>query len=200
MRQVQSSNSVYLIQPPETHRQNEELPLAETTVRAIAQCASTLELIPVSTAGVSLRQILPIYSSPLADRSTEIEMTVESSAKEKTSKQNAFDNTPLSPCQFNEAWVEVCAFELDSQAWIPSASSLKGVWNSIISAATAKSINLAERFLVLDLADMVHEDGFPHPLLDAVIARNRIDGGDLTTNCMRTPYCTTRRATLLTSN
>lgn len=182
VRQVQSSNSVYLIQPPETSHQNEELPLAKAAVRAIAQCASTLELIPASAAGVSLRQILPIYSSPLADPRAEVETAVESGANEKISKQSALENVPLSPYQFNEAWVEDCAFELDGQAWIPSANSLKGVWNSIITAATAKSINLARRFPVLDLADMVEEDGFPHALLGAVIEKNRLHGGDLTTD------------------
>lgn len=170
------------------------------TVRAIAQCASALELIPASTAGVSLRQILPIYSSSLAGPSAEIETAVEPRAKEKISKQNTLDNIPLSPCQFNEAWVDVCAFELDGQAWIPSASSLKGVWNSIISAATAKSINLAGRFLVLDLADMVEEDGSPHALLNAVIERNRMDGDHLMPGCVQIPHYTTRRAALLMSN
>lgn len=153
-------------------------------MRAISQCVSTLELIPASTAGVSLRQILPIYSSPLADPGAEFQTTLESGAKEKISRQNALENVPLSPCQFNEAWVEVCAFELDGQAWIPSVSALKGVWNSIISAATTRSINLAGRFLVLDLVDMVEEDGFPHALLDSVIGRNCMDCGDRMTDCV----------------
>lgn len=177
-----------MIQPPEISHQNEELPLAKAAVRAIAQCASTLELIPASTAGVSLRQILPIYSSTLADPRAEVETSVESGANEKISKQSALENVPLSPYQFNEAWVEVCAFELDGQAWIPSANSLKGVWNSIITAATAKSINLAGRFPVLDLADMVEEDGFPHALLSAVIEKIRLHGEDLTTDCVQNPF------------
>lgn len=176
---------MYLIQPRETHRQNEELQLAETAVRAIAQCASTLELIPASTAGVSLRQILPMYNSPLADPGAEVETVVESGAKERPSKQEALENVPLSPRQFHEAWVEICAFELDGQAWIPSASSLKGVWSSIMTAATTKSVNLGGKFLVLDIADVVEEDGFPRALFDAVIERNRMDGEDLMTDCVQ---------------
>lgn len=186
VRQVQSSNSVYLIQPPETLRQDERLPSAKAAVRAVAQCASTLELIPASTTEVSLRQILPIYSGPLVDPRAEIETIVESRGKNIIGKQDALENIPLSPYQFNEAWVDVCAFELDGQAWIPSANLLKGVWNSIICAATVKNINLAGKFLVLDLADMVEEDGFPHALLDAVIEKNSIDGEDLMTDCVQT--------------
>ena len=164
-------------------------------MRAIAQCASTLELIPTSTAGVSLRQILPIYRGSVADPGAEAQKIEESDINEKISKQNVLENVPLSPRQFHQAWVEVCAFEIDGKAWIPSAHSLKGVWNSIISAATAKSIDLAGRFLVVDLADMVEEDGFPHALFDAVIERNRID--EDMTDCVQTPLLHYQKSSII---
>ena len=164
-------------------------------MRAIAQCTSTLELVPASTAGVSLRQILPIYRSSVADPEAEVHKIKNSDRKEKISKQNVLENIPLSPRQFDEAWVEVCAFEIDGKAWIPSANSLKGVWNSIISAATAKSIDLARKFLVADLADMVEGDGFPPALLDAVIETNRID--EAMNNCAQTPLLHYQKSSII---
>ncbi|MCJ1465876.1 hypothetical protein MMC07_004495 [Pseudocyphellaria aurata] len=181
VRQVQSSNSVYLVQPRKSFRQNEPQ-LAETAVEAVARCASTLELIPASTVGVSLRQILPMYNSPLGEPIAEVETVEGSGVNGVLSKQEALENVPLSPRQFNEAWAEICAFELDGQAWIPSAKSLRGVWSSIIAAATSKSVNLGGKFLIPDIADVVEEDGFPRALFDAVIERNRMDGEVLMTD------------------
>lgn len=186
VRQVQSSNSVYLIQPPSNSSNSGESLLTQTAVRAIAQCASTLELIPASTTGAILRQILPIYSYPHTGLENEGKPMMESNTLEKTSKQQTLENTPLSLGEFDKAWLDFCAFELDGQAWLPSAISLGHVWKSILSAAAVQNVNLVEKFHILDISDIVGEDGFPQALLDAILRRICKDVEDLKSGCMRT--------------
>ena len=66
LRQVQSSNSILILQPSESRGSDNEIP--SPSLSAIAQCTATLELIPSDTAAsfamVSrlLRQSLPLYN------------------------------------------------------------------------------------------------------------------------------------------
>ena len=179
VRQVQSSNSVYLLQSPQDSLPSNESSTPQLTIRAIAQCATTLELITASPTGVAfLRQILPVFKSPRADLKSGNELVGESHKKETSSKKEVFVNTPLSPREFNKAWQIVCAFELEGQAWQPSTNLLKGLWKSLMSAAGAEGVNLANKFHVPALEGMVEEDGFPNALLNAVIERVCIDHED----------------------
>ena len=71
LRQVQSSNSVFILRPTESHGTENGIPLP--SVSAIAQCTSTLELIPSDTAASSamlsrlLRDSLPLYNGTETD-------------------------------------------------------------------------------------------------------------------------------------
>ncbi len=193
VRQVQSSNSVFLIQPPDNTLPSNDDSMDKGNVRAIAQCTSTLELIPTLAMGASvLRQFLPIFRSSAADPRNENELAKDYNAMEKFNKHKALQDLPLSFREFDEAWLEVCAFELGGQAWLPSAKSLKSVWNSTLSAAAMKDVNLTEKFRVLDLKDIMEEDGIPHALFNAVLERVCIDNETLMDGCMWTcalPYC-----------
>ena len=66
LRQVQSSNSILILQPSESRSSDDEIP--SPSLSAIAQCTATLELIPSDTAASFanvlrlLRQSLPLYS------------------------------------------------------------------------------------------------------------------------------------------
>ena len=71
VRQVQSSNSVFVLRPTESHGTENGIPLP--SVSAIAQCTSTLELIPSDAAASSailsrlLRDSLPLYNGTETD-------------------------------------------------------------------------------------------------------------------------------------
>ena len=83
LRQVQSSNSMFILQPSKSGYQDNEL--APPSLSAIAQCTSTLELIPSDTA-VSramiyrlLQKNLPIYKG--IDTDTELGIDIASGSK-----------------------------------------------------------------------------------------------------------------------
>ena len=182
VRQVQSSNSVFILQPSGNDLSPDDSFTRDPSIAAIAQCTSTLELMPpLVTSLAALRQSLPIYN--LADHQNQNGLAAHSNESEKFGRHKAFQNTPTSQREFDEAWLEVCAFELDRQAWIPSADSLKGIWASIMAAATMKDIDLTKRFRVIDLTDIVEEDGFPDALFKAVIRRVSIANGSLISGC-----------------
>lgn len=181
VRQVQSSNSVFILHSS-ADRSPEDPCTPETNVAAIAQCTSTLELVPPAITGLAaLRQALPIYN--LVDHQNESGITAHFNETEKFDRHKALQNTPTSQREFDDAWLEVCAFELDRQAWIPSASSLKGIWTAIMAAAVVKDIDLTGRFRVIDLVDIIEEDGFSNALFKAVIRRVSIANGSLISGC-----------------
>lgn len=185
VRQVQSSNSVYLLQSPQSSPLSNEFSTPQPIIRAIAQCPTTLELIPAHATGVSfLRQILPVFKGPLVDPKTGNESIGETNEQDTSSKQEAFENIPLSPREFDKAWEEVCAFEMEGHAWVPSPKLLKGLWESIVSAAAVEGVNLVNKFHVPALRGMVEEDGFPNALLNSVLERVCVDHEDRMNGCM----------------
>lgn len=182
VRQVQSSNSVFILQPSGNDLLPDDSSTRDANIAAIAQCTSTLELVPPSfTSLAALRQTLPIYN--MADHQNQNGLAAHSNESEKFGRHKAFQNTPTSQREFDDAWLEVCAFELDRQAWIPSADSLKGIWASVMAAATVKDIDLTKRFRFIDLTDTIEEDGFPDALFKAVIRRVSIANGSLISGC-----------------
>ena len=182
VRQVQSSNSLLVLHPSGNDLLLDDSSTPDANITAIAQCASTLELVPPSiTSLTALRQTLPIYN--LADHENQNGLAAHSNESEKFGRHKAFQNTPTSQREFDDAWSELCAFELDRQAWNPSAASLKGIWASITTAAALKDIDLTKRFRVIDLTDIIEEDGFPDVLFKAVIRRVSIANGSLISGC-----------------
>lgn len=173
LRQVHSSNSVHLIVPKEIKANSHVHVAGDLGLAAVAQCATTLELIPVSADAISiLKAVLPLYngSSGLAEH--QIEPGDPSTSADKGAKQELFDNMPLSRREFEEAWLDICAFETCGQAWVPSTLDCFGMWKSIVSTAILESVDLVEGFSPNILKDIVikHEN-CPEDLFDAVLRR-----------------------------
>ena len=153
---------------------------------AIAQCAATLELIPVCpSAVIYLKQALnlQIYRDPRCEIEDQNVLGSHSRQAVKKSKTLISEDAPMSQGEFDKGWTELCAFESEDQAQLPSAISLSNAWKSFISAATLKEVKLEENFCISDLAGLVEEDGYPKALLEAIIARVSINGEDLMNDC-----------------
>ncbi|KAI4167446.1 MAG: hypothetical protein LQ343_007194 [Gyalolechia ehrenbergii] len=86
-------------------------------------------------------------------------------------KQSILLDTPLSSQEFDQAWVDLCAFELEGRACLPTPGLLWKVWRSIISASTIKGLPLDKVLDVRSLASMVEDDEIPIPAFIAVIER-----------------------------
>lgn len=172
VRQVHSSNSIFVLQPSEIASDpsnRDDIPVSGLS--AIAQCATTLELTPVTfPATALLRNNLHAFNGPQIDSQGEkLAATIE--ASDRRSKSAIYKDMPLSMQEFENAWIEFCAFESDFTSWIPTASCLCGVWRSVISAVVLKGLNLQDSVLINDLVGLVEEDGFPAALLHAVVER-----------------------------
>ena len=126
-----------------------------------------------------LKQHLPVYGGPQSI----IEMTTRTHLAEKHSKESLLWDAPFSVGEFDNACRELCIFEEEDQAWIPTDSTVAGVWKSIIFAATMRSIDLGNGFDITALSGIVEEDGYPLTLYKAVLARLSSGDADLMEGC-----------------
>lgn len=159
LRQVQTSNSLFVTQPQYLDSHGNDIPVPATC--AVASCPNTLELHPSDASAVDLlHEALPIYDIVAGD--------VDATGNGK-SKDAIFDNLPLSDAQCQAGWNELMAFELDEDTYRPSVNALSQVWRSINAAALAEGVRLDSQFLTEDMATAVAEDGHPSSFAKAVL-------------------------------
>lgn len=133
IRQVQSSNSIHLVQPS-TGENSQLVPLKQQqpeeeegegendgwndTVSAIAKCASTLEVHglgqdSVATVAQALAQSLRVYGQDRDDINMADENAPEvvvTRAEREEIKKRVFADVPFSDAECNAAWTDICAF------------------------------------------------------------------------------------------
>lgn len=159
LRQVQTSNSLFVTQPQYLDSHGNEIPAPATC--AIASCPATLELHPSDASAVALlHEALPVYDVVAGD--------VDATGNGK-SKHHIFDNLPLSDAQCQDAWNQLMAFEHDEHTYRPSVNALSQLWQSINAAALSEGIKLDSQFLTDDIATAVAEDGHPFSFTKAVL-------------------------------
>jgi sister chromatid cohesion protein DCC1 len=182
LRQVQTSNSLFITQPAlEAH--SNEMPVPVT--RAIASCTATLELHPTdASAAALLKDVLPLYDIIAGD----VDATGNG-----LSKAAIFDDIPLSDGQCQSGWDEVVAFEHEESSYRPSANALSQVWRSINAAALAEGVKLDSQFLENDITRAVAEDGHPQSFTEAILGVLSSEGQD-----RNGPWCCLERSKTVT--
>ena len=167
LRQVQTSNSLFVTQPAlEAH--GNEIPIPVT--RAIALCSSTLELHPSTASALSLlREMLPVYDMVAGD----VDATANGRAK-----ADVFNDMPLSDGECQAAWAQLIAFDTADGSYQPSPGALAHVWRSIMAVALAEGIPLDKQFMASDITAAVAEEGHPAPLTQAILAHLATDDTD----------------------
>ncbi|KAJ9669614.1 hypothetical protein H2201_000481 [Coniosporium apollinis] len=165
LRHVQTSNSVLITQPFE-HYPNGKEELRVPGISAIAACTATLELhLTTDSAVPYLKQALPIWHP------TEAEVITPPSSQTTRSKHAIFDDIPLSPGECDAAWTHLCAFSHNGASFRPSARVRLQLWQALVSAAHAESIDLGSQFLMADLWKAIADKGYPQGLVEAVLRR-----------------------------
>ncbi|KAF1919738.1 sister chromatid cohesion protein Dcc1 [Ampelomyces quisqualis] len=160
LRQVQTSNSLFITQPAlESHGNAAPAP----ATRAIASCTATLELHPADPAAavMLLRRVLPVYDM-LADH-------VDATAAGK-SMAAIFDDMPFSDAQCLSAWHALMAFEHQGSSYQPSARALSHVWSAIHAAALAEGVKLDCQFLTPDITKAACQEDHPPALVGAILS------------------------------
>ncbi|OCK78954.1 hypothetical protein K432DRAFT_300870 [Lepidopterella palustris CBS 459.81] len=158
LRQVQTSNSVFVTQPVfETH--GDEIPIPGLS--AISSCTTTLELHAVAASPLPfLKDALLVWDSNDG---------MVDAAGNGQSKRALFSNIPLSDGECETGWQELAAFELAGSSFRPSLKTQLQVWQSINAAALAESINLGSQFLTEDLINAMEDEGYPSSLIAALL-------------------------------
>lgn len=175
LRQVQTSNSLFITQPALDAHSN-EIPAPVTC--AIASCATTLELHPSNASAVTLlRDALPIYDL------TSDDMDATGNGE---SMAAVFDDIPLSHAQCLSAWSELIAFELPNGSYRPNANVLTQAWSAINATTLAEGVRLDSQFLTDDVARAVAEEGHPPALVAAMLKHLTQDDqkGDGSWSCL----------------
>lgn len=186
LRQVHSSNSVFLLKPSEVITSSEDGGIPISGVSVVAQCKATLELIPVATSAIQyLKESLPVHRDTVNDGSSKIESPSTAKTPAAKSKFAVLDDAPISTWEFENGWIEVCAFETGGQAFRPLPSTLNGVWKSIMSAAAVNALKLEDGFPTFSITSLVEEDGYPASLLMAVLTRLSPTGEIPSHDCKR---------------
>ena len=168
---MQSSNSVFILQPSESQEDGDAGPISVLKLSAVAECATSLEVIPSLPLSIELlKGRLALYTGPGALEATSPGlMDVDGAHQNK--KGDIYRDTTVSTGEFDTAWKTLCAFEAHERSWRPTVLPLLAIWKSMMSAATLRSIKLEDSFPVAALTTVVEEDGHPLALLNAVVDR-----------------------------
>ena len=168
LRQVHSSNSVILLQPSCVATDTKELSSSEG-LTSIAECEATLEAIPQLAPCIhQLKAALPVLTS--------LESENMSALTDARGRRAILEDFPVSLREFDQAWNDICALEVDGRAFRPSSAVLWKVWRSVIAACTLKGLSLEQALDFSSLAPMVEEDDVPPFILKAVVERLRAEG------------------------
>ncbi|KAF2200086.1 sister chromatid cohesion protein-like protein Dcc1 [Delitschia confertaspora ATCC 74209] len=156
LRQVQTSNSVYITQPDPKRS-------SQAGISAIASCSATLEPHPVISSAVDfLKDVLPVYDI--------IDGDVDAAGNGKN-RQRIFVDIPLSDGECQTAWTELIAFEFAGSSYRPSANTLFQVWKAVHSAVQVEGIKLDSQFLTDEILTSIESEGFPSSLVSALFQR-----------------------------
>lgn len=216
LRQVNSSNSVFLLKPRgEADTATAALaaaPADSTTLTAIAQCKSTLEAQAMASSDSALAPLLAalaVYdeSDIRIDDRTEEDDHPLSPSEIVHERSKVFADIPFSLAECERAWKHICAFVHKNKesgaigCHRPSARAKLMAWEKIVEGATLHGIDLGKQFLVEDLWSAVIEEAehtvideypFPRSLFDAIVRRlvdnSPIDGDLKCTYALRLAF------------
>ncbi|KAM3424407.1 hypothetical protein BST61_g6412 [Cercospora zeina] len=144
IRQVSTSNSVYLIQPHDSPDPHPALAggLPRVGVEAVAKCDTSIELLPTpaTSAAPYIQAALPTYASTgnygRADGGG------------CATKRELFSHIPLSDAECEAGWRQLACFESTDPpgCFIPSAKVKAEVWQSAMMAAVADGFDVCAPF------------------------------------------------------
>lgn len=134
IRQKNSSNTVYILQPGQDGSVTDEL--TAPGLIGVSKIDSTLETLPVpkSTAATHIRQLLPVLTTTGQVTGTQQTLT----------KSELFSNIPFSDAECEAAYRELSIFEDDATGHciVPSAQLKIQMWLSILESSRANAIDL----------------------------------------------------------
>ena len=178
IRQVQTSNSLYLLQPSLTTphssiQASDEFPeIPQSGLTIASTVTSYLELLPTAPdPRPQLYKSLPVYHGwGEADN--------DGGALKQTEKLPGYhgllEHIPISDAELLRAWTDAGGFILSSVPYRPSAALSLQLLNRISVASSISQIALSDfskPFTISALWNAIDEDSLPVPLLEAFVRR-----------------------------
>lgn len=161
LRQVQSSNVLYILRPSEVEGD------MRSGLAGVAQCHGLLELVPRSLDVLQyLRTTLPLYDASRNDNRQ----------KTGTKSDELLYNAPFSEREIQNGQVELCVFEHGGYCWVPTAETARNVWRSITNSAMIEGISIDGKMDICRVKRLVLEDGCNGAIFDAIIRRISTNG------------------------
>ena len=172
IRQVQSSNSVLVVRPSEGRPGPDETGAFSPRLSIACHCPTTLELVLTKPHGAGLfKSRIPTYERFDLDDPRELEVTDDRGLSPKLDKLSLSDELPLSRNEFDQTWIDMCCFELNGQAYIPTPAVLLRGWSLLLNTATLEGLDFAKNFSIDIFEDSVEDGSCPFALLVAIITR-----------------------------
>ncbi|KAK5121414.1 hypothetical protein LTR85_005246 [Meristemomyces frigidus] len=186
LRQVNTSNSVFIAQPIDVESDVDGPPTSG--LQAVAESDSTLELIlvppHVNNAKSQIRALLPTYSS-----------TGHYALKDLRTKEQLFADIPFSEMECEGAFEYMACFQLEDPpgCFIPSGQAKVQAWKSILEEAAALSLDLTTPLSATQAVNIISSTTDLPPALvkavrDAVSIKDPYPTSTTTvdeTNCVR---------------
>ncbi|KAI9888618.1 MAG: hypothetical protein M1814_006599 [Vezdaea aestivalis] len=173
LRQVHSSNSIFLIQSSES--EGSEPASANLTI--VGSLKTILEAQPADVDVVPIFQGLPSYNGQ--ELPPQSEGVTNSGTLASSGRSELLSNAPVSRTEFDVMWTEITACELNGITYIPTPQILARAWHALNEAMTAEGIDPDAHLSIDDLCTLVVVDGFPRPLVKAILSR--LSGDDVAT-------------------
>lgn len=185
LRQVQSSNSIFLLRPTEwvEHRAdgdgdgygNGVEEVKYDAVTAVGLCKYTLELQGIKDVEGKVLEFMrgSVRVYDLADMEADaggMDVDVDGATGSKEEKDRVlsrfFADTPFSPVECERAWTDICGFVHAAKGtselvcWEATARVKLAVWKKIVEGALLEGIDLGKQFMTRDLWRTVDADGY----------------------------------------
>ena len=187
MRQVQSSNSIFVLQPTERTESDNNTEDAVPKLSAIAQCVSTLELVPAPPQVQGyLRENLHVYERSNGDKEAMIPRSIQAT---QNSRNTLLCHAPFSETEFNKTWSDLCCFEMDGFSFLPTSQARLEAWDSFLSAATIHDVNLGSPISIEAVKNTTEGCSHPYPLFAAIFERLSVSSGAIDFQSMHVKNC-----------
>ena len=156
IRQVQSSNILYILHPSQHEVEN------RADLSAIAQCHGLLELIPKRSDVVQhLRSKVPVYDARYASEKSKDGVTIT----------DVIVDSPFSVTEIHNGLRELCAFEFCGFCWVPTAKDMKDIWLAFMNAMTVEGISIDKELDIHHADSLILEEGYSASIFKAVLGR-----------------------------
>lgn len=145
-------------------------PSAAGSIQAFAKCNGTLELSAVeSLKGSESAKKCLLESLATYKAEPDLAYNHVNFGREARSKEAIFAAIPFSYGEIEQAWSELCAFELEGRCFRPTPLVLKELWSAICEGAILHGLDITGAFTLNELHNAMRDCILPKNLHESFI-------------------------------